>query len=142
VLDVSSNPIVSSYPESLEAWDELSRLSAQGAPIRLTGIDGLDPVEACILIDFFLHEPEASGPMEPFSTILKGIRSKEDVSLWDVLKGQSSGPVEEPAAGEPVKEHCQYYPLCHGYGASSGSCSTWQAILPRLIAAAGETGRP
>lgn len=137
MLDNSSNPVLESFPESLEGWDELSRLCAQGTPVRFSGIEKLDPVQACILMDFCLHSPEVKGSVEPFSTLLSAIRSKEDVSLRDLVQGTTGTPAAGPE-DQPGRTHCQYFPLCHGYGASTASCETWQAIFTRLAAAAEE----
>lgn len=115
-------------PETPAAWDQLSSLCAQGTPVTCTGLDRLDPVKACLLMDFLLHDPDVSAPVEPFTSLMTALEAHQDVSLWDLLPhGQAQ--TEERGAG---RGHCRFFAMCHGYGRATGTCAAWKAVMTRL----------
>ena len=127
-------------------WEELRRRSALGVPVALTGLDALAPAEAGALLAFFLHDPGARGPIEPFATLLAAMLHKRETGLWDL---HAEGPARDAEArflqtlpaDQPQCLACACFPLCQGYGAWAGSCATWRLLLTGLAKAARDLAR-
>jgi len=135
-------------PAVLQApgWAELRRLSAEGLPVRLEGLEAMDPGTAAELLAFFLHDPAALGPLEPFAALLTAMVAKREVSLWDLLPGEPQEEIREAFLRALPREQppcmvCACFPVCQGYAAYAGGCATWLVLLPTLAAAARELAR-
>jgi hypothetical protein len=126
------DPFPVACPTDAEAWEELDRLAAGDTALRLTDLDSLDPVQACLICDFFLHAPGRVAAVEPLSSLYQAMVEKRDVSLWEAL-GRAQ---DLPRRAQDPRDHCENFPVCEGYGAATGSCRAWQAILARLKAEA------
>jgi len=129
------------------AWATLRLLAGQGTPVALSGLDQLAPQEADRLVDFFLHDPDVTGPIEPFATLLGTMLRKEELVLWDLCPPESGpeGGIDRfllalPQA-QPDCMSCACFSICMGYAAWAGSCPTWRSILTRIAAAARELAR-
>lgn len=125
-----------------EALTELRRLSLRGAPVTLSGLDRLRAEEASRLLDFFLHDPAATVPLEPFATLLAGLLCRREVSLWDLLRPEVPADdfLRALPADHPECLACACFPVCQGYATSTGSCATWLPLLQELALAARELG--
>jgi hypothetical protein len=121
---------------------ELERLVHQGAPVALTGLDGLDPEQGSHLLTFFLHDTAVRQPIEPFATLLAALLHRRQTGLWELFPGSPQGTFLKALPWEqPQCLACACFPLCQGYGAWAGSCATWRAIVTGLAEAARELGR-
>ena len=125
-------------------WEELRHQARTGTPVALLDIDALDPIEASRVLDFFLHDPLVTSPIEPFATLLGAMIRKQEMGLWALASARPGAATSHAAfllglPGEhPRCLECACFPVCQGYGAWAGSCETWRAILPGLAAAARE----
>jgi hypothetical protein len=125
-------------------WEELHHQASIGASVTLLDVDALDPGEASRVLDFFLHDPMVTGPIEPFAALLSAMLRKQEMGLWDLDSTRSGAEASREAflLGLPREYpqclQCACFPLCQGYGAWAGSCETWRTILSGLAVAARE----
>lgn len=127
------------------AWHlgELKRLSSAGIPVLLE-VDALCADEATQCLELMLHDPAMVTPVEPFGSLLGALVEKQSLVLWDLTFLERSGEVEffrDLPKTHPECLGCACFPICAGYAAKVGSCATWQALIPRLAAAARALGR-
>jgi hypothetical protein len=123
--------------------EALRRQARTGIPIHLD-LDALRPEEASGALDLFLHDPQVTSPIEPFAALLGAMIRKQELGLWDLGSARLGAPkVRETFLMNLPREHpgcleCACFPVCQGYGAWAGSCTTWRALLPVLAGAARE----
>lgn len=132
-------------PDLPLAWHlgELKRLSSAGIPVLLD-VDTMGADEATQCLELMLHDPDMATPVEPFGSLLQALVEKQPMALWDLTFLERSGEAEVfrtlPKA-HPECLACACFPICAGYATQMGSCATWQALIPRLAAAARALGR-
>jgi hypothetical protein len=149
------------FPSLDAARAALLALSRDGIPSAVEDVGALSPEEAAALLDLFLHEPSAAAPIEPFAALLSSAVRKRPLGLWDILPGLApgsprpvgaldgdSGPTSDDVGAEEFllalpREHpeclaCACFPACEAYGAWTGSCATWKAVIEGIARAARE----
>ena len=139
------------FPSLSGACGELRRLARAGSPAAIDDLDQLDPAEALLLLDFFLHDPEATETIEPFASILSALHGKRPLGLWDLFPPAPGDGAEEAARERFLRvlprDHqecmsCRCFPVCEGYAARARACETWKAVISGIAAAARELSRP
>jgi len=129
-------------PCSPAVLEELRALAARGLPVSLTGLDALDPAQASGLLEFFLHDPSVTAPIEPFAGLLVDLSRKRETGLWDLFPREGGDAfLEALPRDHPDCMACACFPICQGYGAWAGSCETWRRILTGLAKAARDLAR-
>jgi hypothetical protein len=108
----------------------------------LEALDAMDPARAGELLEFFLHDPSVTDPIEPFAGLLAAMLDRRETALWD---RNPAAPREAFLKDLPL-EHpecmvCACFPVCRGYGAWAGSCATWDRVLTSLAGAAWDLAR-
>ena len=126
------------FPDTLK---ELQRLARLGTPALLTGLDGLAPLDAETLLAWFLHDPAATSPVEPFATLLSAMLHKRELSLWALFSQEPDAFLKNLPAEHSECLACPCFPICLGYGAWAGSCATWLTLLTGLARAARDLSR-
>jgi len=128
-------------------WEELQQRARTGNPLTLLDVQVLGPQEASRVLEFFLHEPGVTSPIEPFATLLGAMIQKRELALWEVASSRTSAArsreafLRELPQTNPQCLACACFPMCQGYGAWAGSCDTWRVILLGLASAARELTR-
>jgi hypothetical protein len=129
------------------ALDEIRRHCQGGTTVLIQDLNLLEPAEALALLDFFLHDPDARGPLEPLATLVSAAVQRQSLGLWDLVPPQELAPGTRSTPEEFLRDlpyqcpeclPCGCFPLCMGYGAWARSCGTWQAIIAQIATAARE----